>query len=67
MGSGTSEYSLSEEEGGEESFSKMDMEPNSLVCRAPPSAICMCITRTRVYSSLGDSTIPESSENSQWE
>ena len=65
MGGGTPGHSLSKEEGGEESFSKMGMEPNSLVCRAPPSAIRMCVVRTRVYFSLGDPAIPESSENSQ--
>ena len=33
---------------------RIDMEPNSVVCSASLSAICMCIVRTRVPAGLGN-------------
>ena len=65
LGCHSSKCSMPQEEKGKKLFRNMDLESNSVVCLASYAAVRMCVTRTRVYSSLGDQAVLESPANSQ--
>ena len=65
LGRCASQYSVSKEAGGEESFSNLDMESDSVVFFASASAVRMRIAPSRICVGMGDKAVLERSENSR--